>query len=73
MKLGWDGDASEAVVFDEDMRLLSTLVLKYRSEPGVYEAGNVDGGRGDEVVPTGQGVVAMPEEGEHENDNRNEM
>ena len=56
MELSRDRNASEAVVLDEDLCLLSPPILE----------GNIDGSCGDEVVPTGQCVITMPKEGEHE-------
>ena len=48
------------------MRFLRPSVLKGCPEPRIHKAWHVDGGRGDEVVPGRQGVIAVPEEGNHE-------
>lgn len=45
------GDASEAVLFDDDACFLTDAVFENGAEPGIRVAGNVDGGGGNEVIP----------------------
>tara|TARA_R110002060_G_scaffold29999_1_gene40483 strand:+ start:115 stop:444 length:330 start_codon:yes stop_codon:yes gene_type:complete len=73
VKLGGNGDASEAILFDGDAGLLRKTVFEDCAKPGKYEAGDVDSGSGDKVVPTGERVVAVPEEGNHEDDDAREV
>lgn len=73
MELGWDRNANKAVVFDRNLALLSPPVLKDGAKPRVDKTRNIDGRRRDEVMPTGQCVVTMPEEGNHEHDNTGKM
>lgn len=73
VELGGNGDASEAVVFDRDPCLLCEAVFEDCAKPGEYEAGDIDSCSCDKVVPAGKSVVAVPEEGNHEDDDTGEV
>ena len=47
----WNGEAYKTVVLDVNVGFLNKAILEGGSEPGVYDAGDVDGGGGDKVVP----------------------
>jgi hypothetical protein len=47
----WDGEAYKPVVLDMDVGFLTKTVTEGGSQPGVDEAGDVDCGGGDKVVP----------------------
>jgi hypothetical protein len=51
VEVGGNGDACEAVLFDEDVRTLRCAVLKARAEPRVDITRNVDSCCSDKVVP----------------------
>src|ERR1700761_5004128 len=68
MELSWNRNASKAIILNRNLRLLSPPVLENHTEPRENETRNIDGSRGDEVVPTSQCVVTMPKECNHEYD-----
>ena len=47
----WNGEAYKTVVLDVNVGFPDKAILEGGSEPGVYEAGDVDGSGGDKVVP----------------------
>jgi hypothetical protein len=73
MEIGWDCDSSEAVLLDENTGFLGVAVFEDGAKPGVDEARYVYGSCGDEVVPAGQSVVAVPEEYDYEHRSTGEM
>jgi hypothetical protein len=57
MEVGWDSDACETVLFDENASALRCTVLEARAEPRVDVAWDVDGCCSDEVVPSSLSVI----------------
>jgi len=51
VKVGWNRDASKAIVFDGDLGFLTNAILETGTNPGVDVAWDIYSGGGDEIVP----------------------